>query len=284
MSCLRRTHVDHRARAPGRGVLPASLHRPLVRTVVAPPLVRFPRAQWVETTLPRRTVPVLPPTTTDGDGSVSAYPVRRLAEVRRWPCAAASGSYMVRNCGLARSRQSASLRMNPVNRPVPFVPQHGGNRMNTEQVSANDVLTDETATANAAQITRLSAEAALMAQHWVDRRSPPRRDRQTAAGQAPPAPADPPSNQRTYITCDLVNPPIGITSKPEFCRWIEAQDFHVHFHSRSACHQDGQLLTLYLACRAYGPIGIEVQVAGFIVTIEAEFSNTEGDTLAARVL
>jgi len=155
--------------------------------------------------------------------------------------------------------------------------------MNIEPVSANDVLTSETAEANAAQITRLSAEAARMPEQWVDRRSPTRWERHTA-GQAPRTPSAHRSNQRIYITCDLVNPPVGITSKPEFYRWIEAQDFQVLFRSRSPFHQDGQLLTLYLVCRAYGPIGIEVQVAGFIVTIEAEFSNSGGGTLAARVL
>jgi hypothetical protein len=54
-----------------------------------------------------------------------------------------------------------------------------------------------------------------------------------------------------------------------------------HWQSRvDSCSFRG-LLTLYLACRAYGPIGIEVQVAGFIVTIEAEFSSSGSDLLAA---
>jgi hypothetical protein len=155
--------------------------------------------------------------------------------------------------------------------------------MNTESVLAEDVLTDETAEEIASRITRPAGEAARTPKRWVDRRSPARSSQRTT-GQTPRAPADRLINQRTYITCDLVNPPIGITSKPEFYRWIEAQDFRVHFRSRSPFHQDGKLLTLYLACRAYGPIGLEVQVAGFIVTIEAEFHSSGGDLLAARVL
>jgi hypothetical protein len=90
-------------------------------------------------------------------------------------------------------------------------------------------------------------------------------------------------NQRTYITCDLADPPIGITSKSELYQWMEAQDFRVHFRSRSPSYQDGEVLTLHRACRAYGPIGIEVQVAGFIATIEAEF-HSSGGTLETRVL
>ena len=154
--------------------------------------------------------------------------------------------------------------------------------MNNESVSAN-VLTDEPAKKIASTIIRLPAETARIPEQWVDRRSPARSDQQTA-GWAPSAPAARFIKQRTYITCDLVTPPIGITSKPEFHRWIEAQDFQVPFRSRSPFHQDGKLLTLDLACRAFGPIGIEVQVAGFIVTIEAEFSSSGSDVLAARVL
>ena len=127
----------------------------------------------------------------------------------------------------------------------------------------------------ASTITRLSAETARMPEQWVDRPSPARSKRRTA-GLGSSGTGRSPNQQRTYITCDLVNPPIGITSKPEFHRWIEAQDFQVPFRSRSPFHQDGKLLTLYLACRAYGPIGIEVQVAGFIVTIEAEVSDRAG--------
>ena len=155
--------------------------------------------------------------------------------------------------------------------------------MNNESVWADDVLTDEPAVEVASTVTRLSAETAWMREQWVDRRSQARSNRRTA-GLAPRAPADRLIKQRTYITCDLADPPIGITSKPEFHRWIEAQDFRVPFRSRSPFHHDGKLLTLDLACRAYGPIGIEVQVAGFIVTIEAEFSSSRGDLLAARVL
>ena len=120
-----------------------------------------------------------------------------------------------------------------------------------------------------------------MPEQWVARRSAARSNRQTV-GKSPSAPADRLSNRRTYITCDLLYPPIGITSKPEFCRWIEDQDFRVHFRSRSPFHQDGEVLTLHLACRAFGPIGIEVQVAGFIVTIEAEL-HSSGDRLETRV-
>jgi len=152
--------------------------------------------------------------------------------------------------------------------------------MNNESVSADVLPVEEIAST----ITRLSTETARMPEQWVDRRSSPARANRRTAGSAPRAPADRPSKKRTYITCDLVNPPIGITSKPEFHRWMEAQDFRVPFRSRSPLHQDGKLLTLDLACRAYGPIGIEVQVAGFIVTIEAEFSNSGSDMLAARVL
>ena len=155
--------------------------------------------------------------------------------------------------------------------------------MSNESVSAEDVLTDEAAGEIASTISRLPVETARVPERWVDRRSPARSNRRTA-GLAPWAPADRPIKQRTYITCDLVDPPVGITSKSEFHRWIEAQDFQVPFRSRSPFHQDGKLLTLYLACRAYGPVGIEVQVAGLIVTIEAEFHSSGSDVLAARVI
>jgi hypothetical protein len=187
-----------------------------------------------------------------------------------------------RICGLARSRPISHFADASGLRAVPFASQNGGN-MNNESVSAEDVLTDEAAEEIGSTISRLSVVTARMPEQWVDRRSRARSNRRTA-GLAPRAPADRPIKQRTYITCDLVNPPIGITSKSEFHRWIEAQDFQVPFRSRSPFHQDGKLLTLHLACRAYGPIGIEVQVAGFIVTIEAEFHSSGSDVLAARVL
>jgi len=153
--------------------------------------------------------------------------------------------------------------------------------MNNESVSAGDVLTDEAAGEIASTISRLPVETARVPERWVDRGSPARSNRRTA-GLAPWAPAGRPIKRRTYITCDLIDPPVGITSKSEFHRWIEAQDFQVPFRSLSPFHQDGKLLTLHLACRAYGPIGIEVQVAGLIVTIEAEF-HSGSDVLAARV-
>jgi hypothetical protein len=187
-----------------------------------------------------------------------------------------------RICGLARSRPISHFADASGLGPYGLSHRTGG-KMNNESVSAEDVLTDEAAEEIASTISRLSVVTARMPEQWVDRRSRARSNRRTA-GLAPRAPADRPIKQRTYITCDLVNPPIGITSKAEFHRWLEAQDFQVPFRSRSPFHQDGKLLTLYLACRAYGPIGIEVQVAGFIVTIEAEFHSSGSDVLAARVI
>ena len=171
--------------------------------------------------------------------------------------------------------------MHPVYQAVPFASQYGG-KMNNESVSADDVMTGEAAEEIVSTISRLSLETARMPDQWVDRRTPAARSNRQTAGLAPRAPTDRPIKQRTYITCDLVNPPIGITSKSEFHRWMKAHDFQVPFRSRSPFHQDGKLLTLHLACRAFGPIGIEVQVAGFIVTIEAELHGS-GDRLETRV-